>query len=349
MATLTYQESWWHMPSVNMVDIAEAAGVSLATVGRVIHNNGYVSEQARQRVEKAVTELGYVPNTLARALKRQKSGVIGSMVVYNQNNLYQRINESIIAAANRHGYELLTLEGRLYQHDEEQIIQRFIGMRVDALVITSNSNVLPSYFERLHVLNIPVVAVERTYDNGYADNLVVEDRKGSQDAVTRMVAKGHRRIGFIAAQLFERVEKERYEGYVTALEEAGIKLDRDLIRLVPDYRREYAYGAMKKLMSLSAPPTAVFITADTMAAGAMQYLYEQRLRVPDDISLAGYDNVLSAFLSPPIDSVDLAIKNIGESVLSLVDRRLKNPNASPESRIVETIYVDRGTIKNRTQ
>lgn len=337
------------MSNVNMADIADAAGVSIATVGRVIHNNGYVSEQARKKVEKAVVHLGYVPNSLARALKRQKSGVIGSMVVYNQNNLYQQINDSIIAATNRYGYELLTIEGRPGRHDEERIIQRFIGMQVDALVITSNNHVLPSHFERLRSLNVPVVTVERTYDNGYADNLTVEDRAGSREAVARMAAKGHRRIGLIAANLFDSVEKDRYAGYLAALEEIGITPDQDLIRLVPDYRAEYAYDAMKELMTLSSPPTAVFITADTMAAGAMQYLYEMHIRVPDDISLVGYDNALSALLSPPIDSVGLAVEGIGETILELIDRRLKNSKASPETRSIGTVYVDRGTVKDRNR
>ncbi len=328
-----------------MADIAKAAGVSIATVGRVIHKNGYVSGDARERVEKAVRELGYVPNALARALKKNRSGVIGSLVVYNLNNLYQKINNSVIEAAEKHGYELVTIEGRWGHGDEARIVKRFIGMRVDALVITSNRSVTPEIFRALREADIPVVCVERTHDVERVDNLVVRDVEGAREAVEHMIARGHRRIALIARELVDDVERRRCGGYRAALEAAGIAVDEALIRLVPQYRVEEGYEAMRALLALERPPTAAFITADSMAAGAMQCLYERGLRVPDDLSVAGYDNVLAASLSPPIDSVDLAASDIGETVMELIERRLNDMGAPGINRFISTVYVDRGTVK----
>lgn len=329
-----------------MSDVARAAGVSIATVGRVIHRNGYVSRDARARVEKAVRELGYVPNVLARALKKNRSGVIGSLVVYNLNNLYQKINNSVIEAAEKHGYELVTIEGRWGHGDEAQIVNRFIGMRVDALVITSNRGVTPDIFRALREAEIPVVCVERTYDAECVDNLVVEDFEGAREAVRRMIARGHRRVALIARDLIDDVERRRHAGYCAALAAAGLAQDEALIKMVPQYRAECGHAAMGELLALQRPPTAAFITADTMAAGAMQRLYEAGLRIPDDMSVAGYDNVLAASLSPPIDSVDLTAENIGETVMELIKRRLNNLDAPGENRLISTRYVDRGTVKH---
>jgi len=332
------------MANIKMTDVAAAAGVSIATVGRVLHKNGYVSEETRVRVEKAVAELGYVPNRMARALKQQKSGVIGSLVVFNRNTLYQKINSSIIDAAERHGYKLLTIEGRQDVREEEDLVDQFIGMQVEGLVVTSNRFVPHPLFDRLHRLHIPVVMVERTLEHRYVDNLAVRDVHGAYQTVSHMVRKGHRRIGLIAVEREDNVERERFEGYIKALEEGGMKRDDRLIHLYPQYTIEYGYEAMGRLMELEEPPTAVFCTADTLAAGAMQLLHSKNKHVPGDMSIAGYDNVLASELSPPINSVDLALQDIGETVLRLLKRRMDDPEAEAVTELIDTIYVDRGTV-----
>jgi LacI family transcriptional regulator len=329
----------------NMADIAKAAGVSIATVGRVIHKNGYVSGDARERVEKAVRELGYVPNVLARALKKNRSGVIGSLVVYNLNNLYQKINNAVIEAAEKHGYELVTIEARAGRGDEARIVNRFIGMRVDALVITSNRFIPPALFGALREAGIPVVCVERNYAFEWVDNLTVLDLEGAREAVSRMIARGHSRVALIARELLDSVERGRHDGYRAAFAAAGLAVDERYVRLVKQYDRACGYEEMRALMALPDPPTAVFVTADTMAAGAMQYLYEKEMRIPDDVSIAGYDNVLAASLAPPIDSVDLAVDDIGETVMALIEQRLGGMDAPGETRFISTIYVDRGTVR----
>lgn len=325
-----------------MSDVAKAAKVSITTVGRVIHNNGFVSDDVRARVEKAIQELEYIPNRMARALKQQKSGIIGSLVVYNQNNLYQRINSSVIKAVENNGYKLITMEGRHNSNDEGDLIDQFIGMQVDGLVITSNGSITSEMFDRLHSQKIPVVAIERTYDYPYIDGLVVKDFEGAYSAVKSCINHGHRRIALISSRLEQSVEKERYRGYTSALADNGIELDTKLIYLASGYSLEEGCTAMKKLLAVS--PTAVFCTADTFAAGAMQVLYQCGKKIPDDISIIGYDNVLSAQLAPPINSVDLAIKDIGETVLSMLKRRMADINAPSVSKELGTVYVDRGTV-----
>lgn len=328
-----------------MSDIAREAGVSIATVGRVIHNNGYVSIDARKRVEAAVERLGYVPNTMARALKKQKSGIIGSFVVYNQNNLYQKINNSVIKAAEVNGYKIVTIGGRLDHDDEEDIINQFIGMQVDGLVITSNKNMPSKLFDKLHSLSIPVVAIERTYDHPYVDNIVVKDVEGTYSAAEAFIKKGHKAVALIASQGTHPVEVYRLRGFKQAMTDAGLALN--LIKQAEQYSVQGGYDAMKELLAAETKPTGVVCTADTLAAGAMQALYEAGLRVPEDMSITGYDNELAAQLAPPISSVDLAVGQIGEKLFSLLDRRMNQIDCAGKAEYLDTVFVDRNSIRKR--
>lgn len=332
------------MAHVTMTDIARLASVSIATVGRVIHNNGYVSDDIRARVEIIIAEQGYVPNHMARALKRRRSGIIGSLVTYNENALYHKINKSILDAAEDSSYELLTLEGRRGRGDEERLIHQLIGMQVDGLVITSNDEVPPGLFDTLRRFRIPVVAVERGYRHDYVDQVLVRDFQGVAGAVRLMGERGHRHIALIAAKVAADVEHQRHQGYLSAMGASGLPIDPAMLRLCASYEHEQGYKAMEALLAAPNRPTAFLATADTLAAGAMQCLHRAGLRVPEDISAAGYDNVLAAYLSPPIDSVDLAVDEIGPAVMALLKKRQGSPQRPAETIWVDTRYVDRGTV-----
>ena len=330
--------------SVTMNDIARAAGASIATVGRVLHNNGYVSKEVRERVEAAIAELGYVPNQSARTLKSNRSGIIGSLVLQSDNNLYYRINDSIINAARRHGYSSVTMEAQPGDRNELQLIENFIGMRVDALAIISNTRITPEMFALLRQTNTPVVAVERGYIEQGIDSLIVNDFEAVRDAVARIAARGHRRIGLIAAEPRHDVEAQRLNGFRQALVDADLTPDEALIRLVPDYAVPNGRRAADALFAQSLPPTAIMATADTLAAGAMQAAYAHRLRIPEDLSIVGYDDVLSQSLSPAIDSVGLVLDGIGDAVLDLMLKRREDPDRPAEQRFISTHYAERGTV-----
>lgn len=329
------------MTKITMTDIAKAAGVSVTTVGRVIRKKGYVSEKNRRAVEEQIAALGYVPNHMARILKGQRSGIIGSLITHNANFLYEHINQSIIEAADNHGFELLTMEGRFGRDDEARIAEQCIGLQVEGLVIVSNPHMPSRMLARLRQAGIPVVAVERCYSAQGVDNLAVRDFEGAKDAVERIREKGHQGIALIAAEGSHPVERARLEGYRAAMEAGGLT-GREC--LLPRYSIENGYRAMEALLSLDKPPTAVFATADIFVCGMLQCLYARRIPVPEGISIAGYDNVLSAILAPQVDSVDLVMENIGEHVLSLLKRRIANPDAPEQRILIDTIYVDRGTV-----
>ena len=330
--------------SVTMADVARAAGASIATVGRVIHQNGYVSKEVRAKIEAVIAELGYVPNESARTLKSRRSGIIGCLVLQSDNSLYYRINDAVIDAAAHSGLSCITMEAQSKARNEQQIIQKFIGMRVDGLVIISNPFITPDMFAALRQAETPVVAIERGYAELGIDSLTVRDAEAVCNAAGGMLKAGHQRIGLIAAQTKHAVEQRRLAGYEEALQMAGISPDPALIRLMPDYSVQNGRAAAEALFSLSKPPTAILCTADSLAAGVLQAAYARGLRVPEDLSLAGYDDVLSRALSPALDSVGLVLDGIGDMALDMLQKRREHPEAPADERWIHTVYAKRGTV-----
>jgi DNA-binding LacI/PurR family transcriptional regulator len=343
MSSMTYWKRG-SLLSIKMIDIANEADVSTATVGRVLHEKGYVSQDARKRVEAAVKKFNYIPNAAARSLTQKKSGIIGSLVIENVGNLYQRINSSVMTAAEKQGYHVVMLQGRNKYRDEELLINQFIGMRIDGLVVITNIYFTDELFDKLKALSIPVVMVERTYDYPGVDNILFLDEKGAYDAVMKFYKAGHRRIAFIGREPFAHVEQMRLDGYKRALTYNKLALEDDLIKIVPSYAAEFGKKAMQELLFSSHMPTGIFCTADTLAAGALQALYEAGKKVPDDFSISGYDNILSKQLSPPIDSVEPDLEKVGEVVVSLIGQRIENPHLETRIKYIDTVSVSRGSI-----
>lgn len=333
------------MMKVTMSDIAREARTSVATVGRVIHNNGYVSGDVRERIERAIQALGYVPNQSARILKSARSGVIGCLVVESMNGLYYRINDSVIRSARERGYTCVTMEAQKRSGSEAELLRGMIGMRVDGIVIISNTRITPDMFGLLRRFETPVVAIERGYPEQGIDSLLVQDREAVGDAVRRIAAKGHRRIALIAREVVHAVEARRLQGYLDALADSGLPADDSLIRLAEHYTASDGRAAMETLLSLPEPPTAVMATADTLAAGALQSAYAQGLRVPEGLSVVGYDDVLSEYLSPQIDSVGLVLDDVGDATMDLLEKRREDMSRPAECRPILTRYVDRGTVR----
>lgn len=329
-----------------MTDIAKAAGVSIATVGRVIHNKGYVSPEARKRVEEAVEQLGYVPNTLARALITNRSGIIGCVMLENGGNPHQEINKSLMTAAEKRGYRLFTMQSRVEVRDEEELIRQFIGLRVDGVVLLADMYFTEKHLDLLHKRSISVVAIERPYFLPYIDNICFKDKQSAYFSTCKMLENGHKRIAFLGPKPEGNVEEERFAGFCYAMEEAGVSREEQIWELVDPYSYRIDAGAagMEHLLALPEPPTAVYCSADILAAGAMQTLHKRGLRVPEDMSISAHDNYIAQMLAPPINSVEPCLETVGERTIELLLSRMENPELAPRIEEIEMRYIDRGTV-----
>ena len=234
------------MQNIKMTDVAKAAGVSLATVGRVIHNNGYVSESNREKINKAIEDLGYVPNKMARSLKSNHSKMLGHFVIFNENMLYARIGSAINEAAAENGYSIFTLTAYRDSDDENALIDEFISRKVDGVIITSNDSVPAKTVEKLIKLKIPTLMIERAYDLPMVDRVLVNDVGGAQRAVEELISKGKKSIGYIGRMSDGYfVEEDRKVGYINALEQSKVPFNEKLMAEMDSYSCESGYLGAK--------------------------------------------------------------------------------------------------------
>lgn len=324
-----------------MADVARLAGVSPTTVGRVIHKNGYVSAENRQRVEAAVRKLGYVPNTLAQGLKNGVQ-LIGHILQFNPNMLFAQISRAVDEACTQQGYRVLNFTKYGLPGEDERIVTEFIGRRVSGVIITSIGQLEPALIKRLERARIPIVWVERAPEQ--ADRVLLDDHAGAYCAAQSMIKAGHKQIAYIGMDSPQPVEKLRLQGFRQALQDNGLKPDRRLEKLMPDYRPPSGRQAMAGLWEASPRPTAVFAAADTLLCGAMQYLYQAQVKIPSDISLMGYDNTVAEMLSPPVDSIGIHAGEMGRKAVELLLQRRQEPAGPPQTLWVGTELVSRGTV-----
>jgi LacI family transcriptional regulator len=313
-----------------LVDVAAHAGVSTATVARVIHGTAGVRPQTREAVEAALAETGYRLNALAQGLKTRRTRTIGHLL---QNVFPNPFNVEVAvgleAAAKQAGYRVL-----LYNAGDDPVLERqgvevFIEWRVDAIVFTPPVDV--ANVDTAIASGALVVQVERPLHE-LTSTVVADNVVGAAEAVDHLVSLGHRRVAFIGARSVsatgmianDTVERERLAGYREALERHCLPiLERDVVIGAYTTAKDplglangYEYAA--RIFSGGGDrPSAVLVASDLLAAGVLQWLYDHELRVPSDVSVIGFDDTLAATLSPPLTTVRLPMLEFGVEAVEL--------------------------------
>lgn len=340
------------MKTPTLVEVAKMAGVSTATVNRVLKGNGYVSEEARRKVEEVVRKTSYQPNIVARGLRTSRSYSIGLIVSsITINPFFVNVARGFEAAALREGYNTIIVNHGGDLERELNAVHSFRQRQVDAIIFNHATG--PEAVRLALSLNIPVVEIERatTLETPFVR---VDNEIGAREAMMHLIALGHERIGFIGgdSKLFwpdpgrgRSVEDDRLGAYVASLQEAGLPADPALIRLgryndePPLASSAEGYRQAKELLSLRERPTAIFATCDILAAGLLQALYEAGLAVPGDMSVIGFDDTLAANLTPPLTTVAQPMSELGEAgfYLALAQIEARNPGTCEplRTRLVE--------------
>ncbi|MBP0462242.1 LacI family DNA-binding transcriptional regulator, partial [Streptomyces montanisoli] len=324
-----------------MKQVAALAEVSAMTVSRVLRGDAGVSQDKRDRVEEAVRRLGYRPNTLARSFRQgQGSGTIGLVVTNLANPFYARLALGIEAAVAEDGLRLMITNTAGDAARERAAVRDFSGRRVDGLVLVP-AGADQSYLAEELPAGLPVVTVSRPPAGHEADCVLVDDFGGAYAATSRLLAAGHRRIGFLGNPPSVYTGSERYRGYCAALHEAGIDPDGALVRRGQEDMAS-AETAAAELLALERPPTAVFCTNNRNTLGAYRALRHHGRRA----TLAGFDDFdLADVLSVPVLVVDYDADEIGRRAARLLAERLARPGAEappPRRVVVRTSIIAHG-------
>jgi LacI family transcriptional regulator len=341
-------------------DVAERAGVSTATVARVLHNNGYVAEETRRQVEAVLSETGYQINAIAQGLRTQRTYTLGHVLQsIAPNPFFAGVAVGVEQEAAAHGCSVVLFTTQGDPERERMGVETLIRRRVDAIIFTKIAH--ESNVELAIHAGIPVVQVERLASTP-AHAVTADNYVGSYEAIEHLVRLGHRRIAFIGVDPSrnaesggalrtveighqQSVETERMAGYVDALAAHDVPMYDELIDLGDTYYDlDRARMAMRRLLALprDVRPTAVFATCDMLAAGALQEIHAYPLRVPEDISIVGFDDTYAMHLTPPLTTVRQPMFEMGEAAARLAIAALTAGSERPapclerlQTRLVE--------------
>lgn len=306
-------------------EVAARAGVSVATVSHVINGSHYVSPELTQRVLDAIRELDYVPNKVARALTRQAVPLLALIVPDISNPYWSCVARSVQDVTDRHGFSVIVCSSDGLLEREVRFLQSLSGW-ISGLIFHPY-HATPQQVSVSFGRSVPVVilgdlgdseSLPANWDRVYSNN---EDT--ARMAVEHLLTLGHRRIAFIMGEEDAPSGVRRFKGYCAALQRGGIPLVEELT--VPGhYTQNGGRLAMARLLDLPSPPTAVFCANDLSALGALGLARERSLRVPEDLSIVGFDDIDEAVqASPPLTTVRQAPREVGRVIAeTLVDRLL---------------------------
>lgn len=307
-------------------DITRMTGLSLATVSKYL-NGGNVLPKNRELIEDAIRELHYEVNEVARGLATNRTRTVGILTHRLDNMFASTIITEIEDILRRNDYGTIVCGCRGDEALEKESLRFLLGKRVDGIIAipTSQSS---AYLEPALQRNIPVVLIDRIFHDRDLDCVLVDNEKASRDAVRMLIDRGHTRIGIICGEEHIYTAKKRFDGYIRAHREAGLTVIADYVQQGPMEEVEYGYRAMKRLLSLGLPPTAVFLTNYELTLGGIIALNEKGVRVPDDLSLIGFDNMmLSRVVKPRPWMVAQPMDEIAARAAGLLLERLRGERA----------------------
>jgi LacI family transcriptional regulator len=312
--------------AASMKDVAKKAEVSTATVSHVINNSRYVSEEVKQRVQEAMKELDYRPNSIARSLRIQKSNTIALIVPIlvedTSSFFFMAVAQGIENTLKKHGYNLILSNSNEKLEDEKEQIRVFNSQLIDGLIIAPTAEE-HSYLKEVLTGSYPVVFIDRRPKGTEGDCVLSDGYKGTYEAVSTLIEKGHRRIGFISGPLGLTTSDERFEGYKRAVINQGLEIEFSIIKEA-EATHKNGYRLAKQLVE-EENVTAIFAANNVMTIGMLNYLQEAGLKIPENVAVIGFDDYeWTKITTPPLTVVKQLPFELGEKAAEVLLDRINN-------------------------
>lgn len=326
-----------------MKDIARIAKVSTSTVSHVINNSRFVSDEIREKVMCVVKELNYTPSALARSLKVKETKTIGLLVTATDNPFFAEVVSGVEQYCHQHHYNLILSSTAGNKDRLLNNLQTLVQKQVDGLLLMCAD----ARFQIGRDLNLPLpfVIMDWWPTDQSADKIFENSEYGGYLATKTLINYGHRHIAIITGNLKKSLAQNRLAGYQKALTEANIPLNPAWI-IEENFDIEGGISGMQKVLNLTPRPTAVFACNDSIALGAYQTLWRQGLRVPQDMSVIGYDNIhLAQYMSPPLSTINQPKAELGKLAVETLLQRIKNPQENYRTLLLEPEIIERESIQ----
>jgi len=336
------------MPKSTIKDVANKVGVSVATVSYVLNGKKSISEATKQKVYEAMEELNYVPNISAQGLNSNSSRLIGVVVPQTengdklmfQNGFYSEVLGSIEYYARQRGYHVI-----ISATDTNESYLKLAKQRnLDGIIVIG---MYPDdFYKELKKTDIPIVLIDSYCNDFYYHSIRIDDAYGSYLATRHLLKNGHRDIAFFVGQIKDNgVMKKRLQGYKNALDEFDVKFnDKYVFEGQIDY--ESGIKMADELVDSKLPVTSIVCAADILAIGVMSELYKRGVRVPDDISIVGFDDLeISKYLTPPLTTVHQHISLKGKKAVELLLEHIEKTDLPKQEEVLSLELVERGSVK----
>ena len=336
------------MKNLNIKDIAKIAGVGVATVSRVLNKHCDVKEETRQKILEVMDQYNYVPNNSARNLKRSTSNNIGVLVKGIHNPFFSKMIKSIEEEIDKEGYSMILHYNENNSNDIEAAVELIKEKRLKGLICLGGD------FEDLdnqEILNLKTpIVLASTYviekaNKALFSSVIIENEKSAFKAVDYIARLGHKKIGIITTGEEDRtIGKLRFEGYKRALKENKLKYNEKFVE-IGEYTFESGFDAMNKLLKKQLEITAVFVTTDIMAIGASKAILSNGLRIPEDISVVGFDGMdYSLYFHPSITTIVQPVEEMGKKSIDVLFDLLKDKK-DHQHIVLETELQERESCK----
>ena len=334
---------------VTIYDVAREAGVSMATVSRVVNNNPNVKPTTRKKVLEAIERLGYRPNAVARGLASKKTTTVGVVIPDISGAFFAEVARGIEDIANMYNYNIILSNSDTQKEKELRLINTLLEKQVDGLLFMGGE-VTDDHKEAFKTAAVPIV-LSATYDDEELwPSVNIDNKQGAIDATKVLLAEGHEKVALITGPLTDPVNGyPRYQGYREALDEQGVAFDEAYVR-VGNYRYNSGMEAMKELLALDKPPTAVFVASDVMAVGAIHAVQDAGLSVPEDVSVIGFDNIdIASMVRPLLSTVSQPMYDIGAVSMRLLTKLMNKEEVEDPHVILQHDIVLRESTRTKAE
>ena len=327
------------MPTIQ--DVARAAGVAASTVSRYLNGKLKVSPATEAKVLEAVADLGYVPNATARNLARGRSGVIGFVVPEISNPYFGAIADYVVEEVERHGRLVLLCSHRSQSVKQSSYIELLASGAIDGMLylgsFRSNERLASAIAGGLAVVVVdePIAGLPPVH------TVVMDDYAGGYQATSYLLALGHRRIAFVSGPAELGSVQERFRGYLDALRKAGVETEGQ-VRLSGQFTEQFGMSALPHLLAAPEPPTAAFVASDYIALGVLSAAEAHGIRVPDDLSIVGFDDIRFAqYVRPRLTTIRSPVDRLAQTGVELLFERLADPGAPARTVVLPVELVIR--------
>jgi LacI family transcriptional regulator len=320
------------MPSIR--DVAQAVGCSTSTVSRVINNRDGVNPTTREKVLQAIEELEYKPNLVAQGLRVKRGNLIGLAVPESTTHAFSVLIQYIMDAAHRRGYNIIIVNSNENPDLEERFISDLLRRNINGIVfsrVSDESRIMPKILKH----NIPIVVIDRALENERVSNVVLDNRKAGYLAGKHLVELKHRHITCVTGPMKIALCRERLKGFKESLDERGVVLPKGNI-YEGNFKFDSGISAVRNFHDRGIQYTALWALNDMMAFGALKELHRLALKVPEDISVLGMDDLeFGTMIVPPLSSIHYPFDELAEEAIDLLIRQIEGHALSTDTIMVQ--------------